>query len=428
MSLSAGDIAWIRETHVPEFIDHMVADLLYAHPADPVTHIQHWLQRQLPHPFPAAPGPASVRETPRTSRPSSASHRPIMEELQDAQDGGDHKQLNMRDMAMLRRMSAREQLTQVVNRRVSMPNLAMRTNSLRNAYFAAHPLFHATLNRIFPGAMPEMDMIAKATKLLLRFGFKKGNAIPMISVCRDELTRSLVDDIEELWGPSFSTGSIAGMVFCGKTGMMAGMAHAPQNENGMEHYIFVSSPHIAISEDGEVGTCFRVGRSAPSHACGSLCAMLGELKRGSLNVQVDTHDMEQSMMKQQLAGLLKYGQVPTLDELTKKAQVLIKHQVESTLNELKLKNMEFAFISGVQVHGPDNANFFWLTDFYVQKADGQKEHLDFHSIDKVDATDLLQEAYANDYLRIMSLIQEGDMDTVKKWVGTGLNYTAKVGI
>ena len=111
------------------------------------------------------------------------------------------------------------------------------------------------------------------------------NAIAMISVCRDEFTREIVESLDEFWGQSFSMGSIAGMVNMGKTGMGAGMAHAPICPDGVERYVFVSAPHIAISEKGEIGKCYRPGRKQINVACGALLAMLGELQDGKLQVE-----------------------------------------------------------------------------------------------------------------------------------------------
>jgi hypothetical protein len=56
-----------------------------------------------------------------------------------------------------------------------------------------------------------------------------------------------------MWGlASFNIGSLAGMVFCGRTGFKAAMAHAPMGPDGKERYVFWVAPHIAFSGDNEV--------------------------------------------------------------------------------------------------------------------------------------------------------------------------------
>eukprot|EP00669_Euglena_mutabilis_P007855 TRINITY_DN3047_c0_g1_i1.p1 TRINITY_DN3047_c0_g1~~TRINITY_DN3047_c0_g1_i1.p1 ORF type:complete len:427 (+),score=133.65 TRINITY_DN3047_c0_g1_i1:23-1282(+) len=408
MLLPDDDISWLRTHRVPELVEAMTGDLLRNHPSDPVAHMAKWLQTH-------RHGHGHGRHLRSAGGMAGSSGRNLLENVH----GENGRQAPRFDADRLRRLSLSEPPVQVLGRQSSLPNLTMRTLGQRDQYFAAHPAFVNKMAELFPGALPEMDFIAKSTKLVGHHGFQKGNAIPLISVCRDELTRSLTDDFEELWGPVFSTGSIAGMVFCGITGFSAGMHHTPDNTDGINRYIFVSAPHIAISSQGEVGKCNRAGCATESTACGALCALLGELKSGTLKVALNTNDMEQSMMKQQLAGLLTYGQVPSLEDLTKLAQKLVKQQVESTLAQLDLKdNTEYVFICGVQVHGPDNANFFWANDFYIRRRDGTRHTVDAKELEQVDATDILEQTYAHDYSRVMAMVRAGDMLTVKQWMQT----------
>mmetsp|Transcript_25667 Transcript_25667/g.46339 ORF Transcript_25667/g.46339 Transcript_25667/m.46339 type:complete len:696 (-) Transcript_25667:636-2723(-) len=288
---------------------------------------------------------------------------------------------------------------------------------VRPGYEKEQPVFMEKLNELFPGSMLETSFIAKATKLMNGYGFTKDNSIGLLSVCRDEITRTLVEDFEELWGPSFSSGSLAGMAFLGKTGMGAGMAHAPVCTDGHERYIFLTAPHIAISADGEVGKCFRVGRANSSSACGALIAMQSELQNGSLSVQVNTMDMELSMMKQQLSECIRYGAVPSLDELTKKAQQLIKSQMEGILSTMNLTGRaEYCFLSGVQIHGPDNADFFWPTDMYVVRLDGSRIDVDLKDLRDADVSDLLEKVEYADLAKLLFVVQQGDVRMVKRWI------------
>ena len=102
-------------------------------------------------------------------------------------------------------------------------------------------------------------------------------------MCRDEITRPFVDAADQLWGNSFSIASLAGMVMCGKTGFAAGLSHAPTEglgKDGLEKYVFIVGPHIAISSDGEIGKVMRVGRPNISTACGAVLAFQAELTGG----------------------------------------------------------------------------------------------------------------------------------------------------
>lgn len=53
--------------------------------------------------------------------------------------------------------------------------------------------------------------------------FTPENSIHMISLCRDEITRDLVEELDSLWGQSFNISSLAGLVLCGCTSFKAAM-------------------------------------------------------------------------------------------------------------------------------------------------------------------------------------------------------------
>ena len=63
------------------------------------------------------------------------------------------------------------------------------------------------------------------------------------------------------------------MVFCGRTGFKAAMAHAPVVD-GKERYVFWVAPHIAFSGDNEVGKVWRPGYTRPYADTGSLSLTL----------------------------------------------------------------------------------------------------------------------------------------------------------
>jgi len=151
------------------------------------------------------------------------------------------------------------------------------------------------------------------------------------------------------------------MVFCGKTGLQAAMAHAPQ-EDGIERYLFFCGPHIAISANGEVGGVFREGREKISHACGALMSFLEELESGHVKVLEDIDDIEMILTKQHLMPYLKYGEVPTLPQLTKYAHACIDTMVEKTLKSAlaPTTRANYAIVSYILIHGPNSTNYVWV--------------------------------------------------------------------
>ena len=52
---------------------------------------------------------------------------------------------------------------------------------------------------------------------------------------------------------------------------------------GREAYVFFSFPHVAVDSKEGLGQIQRPGRAAISHACGALCAALGELKSNGVS-------------------------------------------------------------------------------------------------------------------------------------------------
>ena len=66
----------------------------------------------------------------------------------------------------------------------------------------------------------------------------------MVNLCRDEVTVSLKHRIEQIFGSSFSTNGLGGVLTCGVTGLGAGFSHSPLCSSNKERYVFFSLPHI----------------------------------------------------------------------------------------------------------------------------------------------------------------------------------------
>jgi hypothetical protein len=104
----------------------------------------------------------------------------------------------------------------------------------------------------------------------------------MVNLCRDEVTATLKQRIEQIFGSSFSTNGLGGVLTCGKTGMGAGFSHSPLCSSNKERYVFFSFPHISINSRGEVGPLARPGRPEPSCACGALIKAHNEIRTQGL--------------------------------------------------------------------------------------------------------------------------------------------------
>jgi len=75
--------------------------------------------------------------------------------------------------------------------------------------------------REFPEAMPQDQFVDRSYEGLSIYGFRAENTIAFASVCRDEITLSLVEDIEKTWGEVFVFSSLGGVLTLGKTGFLA---------------------------------------------------------------------------------------------------------------------------------------------------------------------------------------------------------------
>jgi len=222
-----------------------------------------------------------------------------------------------------------------------------------------------SLTREFPGAVPQHHFIVGSYEALHRHGFRAENTIAFASVCRDEVTLSLVEDIEKTWGEVFTFSSLGGMLTLGKTGFLAAQQHAPI-EDGRERYIYYALPHIAIDAQGEFGNYYRPGRQKVSHACGALVAFQRELANGALELALDPDDLEQSILKQHLLRKLKYGDVPDLLSLTRIAHAVIVEELERmirlTVDPLR---SDYGVFTGIQIHAPEGRHFVWPGTAYA---------------------------------------------------------------
>jgi hypothetical protein len=213
--------------------------------------------------------------------------------------------------------------------------------------------------------MHETDFVQRTQVALELHGFAAHNTIACVGVCRDELCHTFVDEINVAWGEAFNFSSLAGMLFLGRTGFGAAHDHAPV-DGGRERYLYAAMPHIGIGPGGELGVCHRPGRPGPSSACGALVAFLGELERGHVDTEMDPDDVEQGLLKARLVSRLHPGTTPSLLELTHVAREAILADLERLIGlTVETAKADYAVLSGVQIHGPDENSYVWPATLYA---------------------------------------------------------------
>ena len=226
--------------------------------------------------------------------------------------------------------------------------------------------FQKALDHHYPNALFEEKFVTESFALLEGYGFTGENTLACVSVCRDEITRSLVDAIQSQWGEAFNFSSLAGMIFAGKTGMGAALAHAPiSSDDGRERYIFFVMPHIGIDEEGAIGKCTRHGRPGKSTACGALVAFQGELQSGEVDLAFDPADPEQSMLKSRLSTMLE-GNESDLINLTNRTHDAIVDDLEHLIKlSIDTNKADYAVFSGIQIHGPEGKQLIFPNKKYA---------------------------------------------------------------
>ncbi|MFK7900947.1 MAG: hypothetical protein AB8B61_09340 [Cyclobacteriaceae bacterium] len=236
--------------------------------------------------------------------------------------------------------------------------------------------FKEALDFHFPGSLPMKEYMARTYDLFTKYGFDDDNTFACVSACRDEITMPLLEETDKVWGEVFNFSSLAGSLTLGKTGFAAASSHAPIID-GLERYAFIAMPHIAISAKGEVGIVYRDGRSAPSHACGALDAIVSEINGGKLQLQLDMDDIEQSILKTKIFEKLTYGDKPNLVEITKITHDIIKEDLERIIEVSDKEPFDYAVMTGVMIHGPNETNYVYPQTCYAITSDDRanKKHL-----------------------------------------------------
>ncbi len=219
--------------------------------------------------------------------------------------------------------------------------------------------FQGTLERHFPGAVPQDELVERLNRALHDLGFTAENTLASVGTCRDELARPLRQQMQAAWGEAFDLSGLGGLLSLGRTGFAAAHHHAPVVD-GRAHYLYVAMAHIGIDADGGTGTCRRPGRPDPSTACGALVAFKDELHGGCLRLRHDPLDAEQSLLKARLLEVLPHDHLPDLAEITHAAHSVIAADLEAMAAELLDPATDcYALCTGVQIHAPDGATWIW---------------------------------------------------------------------
>ncbi|BAY22088.1 hypothetical protein NIES2100_18510 [Calothrix sp. NIES-2100] len=240
----------------------------------------------------------------------------------------------------------------------------------------SNPIFYEVLQKHFPGALPMSTYIQMTYEALAAYGFDDKNTMGMTTLCRDEITEPFLAEVIRKWGESFNCSSLAGFVMMGKTALGAAVDYVPIVDD-KRRFAFYAMPHIAISQDGEVGKVYRYGIQKVSHACSALEAIAKELLSGQIKLEIDMEDVEQTIVRQKILSTIYYGNKPDLLEITKLASQIVSRDIQKLLSNVDTEVFKYAVMTGIQIHGPMDTNWIYPQEFYVVGSDipGNKQHL-----------------------------------------------------
>ncbi len=235
---------------------------------------------------------------------------------------------------------------------------------MTSSLLSRFPLFRQALETHLPGTLPMEEYLRRSRERLGRHGFEDANTLGMVAVCRDEIASAFVAEVIRHWGKTFGCRSLGGFVLLGKSGILTGVSHAP-NVGGRRRFVFYALPHIAISEQGEIGAVYREGLHEVSHACGSLAAVLKELESGRIDLRTDFDDIEQCCVRQKILSALRYGDKPNLLDATKLACKIIHEDGARLLGGVDPALYDYAFLTGILVHGPEDSDWVFPESCYL---------------------------------------------------------------
>jgi hypothetical protein len=197
--------------------------------------------------------------------------------------------------------------------------------------------------------VPVASLLDWTRDALAPYGFHEHTALPLVSVCRDELMFGFVDAVTAHWGHAFDLSSLAGLPLMGRTGLAAALGHAP-DDDGRHRLVVFAFPHIGA--DGGIGAVHRRGVPGTTAACGAVSVARTALAAGVSGVVLDPHDIEESLLVQRLRRVLGTGEVPDLPAVTELVRRAAVEELALLLADLSTPDVvvDWALVSGVVVH------------------------------------------------------------------------------
>ena len=235
--------------------------------------------------------------------------------------------------------------------------------------------YRAALSAAFPDAVTYERYLARVEHTVAPLGFDREHSFAAVSVCRDELTQSLLAAVARRWEQPFSLGGLGALPALGRTGWRAALSHVP-HDDGRGHLIVFGFPHIGIDPEGHVGRSLRRHQSELTDTCGAMVSLLHEMHNDAdpLPPGLDDHEAQRLL---HVVGEQTDELPDDLLELTRTAAVAVDAEMWSELDALGAhRDMDIAVFSGIQIHLPDEVDNISPVAACYQGADGVRRPLE----------------------------------------------------
>jgi len=210
-----------------------------------------------------------------------------------------------------------------------------------------------TFQSRFGGALPLDAYLDAVDAALAPYGFTPERTFAAVSICRDELTQSLIPEVARRWDHPFNLGGLGGLPSLGRTGWGTCLAHVP-HEGGRGHLLVFGFPHVGIDPDGRLGSSLRRHQDAPTPTCGALASVLETLDDPppADPTTEALADAEARRLRRLVTAELD-GPPADLGAFTRAAAAAVEREMWAELEALAPWGaMDVAVFTGIQIHVP----------------------------------------------------------------------------
>lgn len=232
------------------------------------------------------------------------------------------------------------------------------------------------LRQQFPDAVPVGTYLDSVATALDPYGFHPDRAFAAVSICRDEMTQHLIEQVAERWHRPFALGGLGALPSLGRTGWKACLSHVPDTADRGCLLVF-GMPHIGMVSDGDVGQSLRRNQQLPTSTCGAVVSLLEAVRTGEVDTLLSAPDDQEA--QRLLRFVYDEASAMPLDviELTHRVALAVEAELWAELDALGAHHdMDIAVCCGVQIHVPERSDHIWSTGASVMGADGVRHQLE----------------------------------------------------